>query len=343
MDDIKIHSPTSLTSWSTYNNEDIIDNMDNKYKFKSNQDKLDWVTKTMLQQIQDPNIQVSFTRVTSSTDVNVNTIQLTIKQSIRNIVRIVYSRELVKQSQVPSSQNILYAISTSINQSQYQIKSLQSDMDSLHKQLRAWKDTATKLSIEYWQKEKDELMQNYLVLLNRIKHDYVTKDEELKKEKEHSKSLEIQLQSYKRDGIGNVDDSDNIINKQHRSKQPSEQINNHTKNHQIFNHEHYEQDVFDEHEVELLAQGKKVDFAKLNDGIKPIATTTEPVTTPSIRSNPHTGVIEIWSTDDIFNDDEEKMSKVGNNNKQESLSSAMYHCDAENSCSNNISVKRRKV
>ena len=140
-------------------------------------------------------------------------IKILIKQSIQNIVRVVYSGKLIiipsSSSSSSSSQSVpqqqqqnnnvmsfLHSLSTTINESQSTIQSIKQQNIKLQQELIAWKDTAMELE-QTWQSDKDETMENFLVLLNRVKADYRKVVHELKlvkdnKEEEGGSSYRVQ-------------------------------------------------------------------------------------------------------------------------------------------------------
>lgn len=203
---------------------------------------------------------VDLCKTTDENSTNHDCIKILIKQSIRNMVRIVYSGQLLPSTPTLSSSNentnnnknhnqqsnlmpLLYSITKSFNQSQTKIETLQTQNKTLQKQLHGWKDTATKLDNE-WQKDKDETMANYLVLLNNVKRELRSVKEELEKEK--SKSLYLKKQQ--------------LQNQQSRDINSSLDPTTNVSFVDQYDADDHEEEVFDANEVELLSQGVKVDY-----------------------------------------------------------------------------------
>ena len=142
-------------------------------------------------------------------------IKILIKQTIKKLVRVVYTGQLLPSTTTSTSLSssscthtnstnlqtnllsLVHSITTSYNQSLTNITTLQNQNKTLQKQLNGWKDTATKLDNE-WQDEKDETLANFLVLYNQMKKDYRSVKEELKSEKKKNLLLMEKLQTHQK-------------------------------------------------------------------------------------------------------------------------------------------------
>ena len=175
-------------------------------------------------------------------------VKIVVKQAVSNIVKILYMGELISyhsfhhvnkttlptSTLLPTASNnnnnnnttcynnnsnssntnndngmllLLQSISNSYNQSQQLLHQTKQTQIKTQTQLYFWKDTATKLE-QSWQDEKNELLQNYLVLLNSIKgHLRIVKDE-LKCVQEKNTVLMKQLEEYRK--LNTVHSSNNV-------------------------------------------------------------------------------------------------------------------------------------
>ncbi len=329
---------------------------------EKNQAKFEWLTDILLQNKKDVTIvyeqSYNSTRYSDSQSnsyngidgEDYNFIKITIKQAERGMVRIVYSGELLPSRAIHRDDNnsytietelsgstrdnrrqnnvmdFLHSIATSYNQSMAQIDTLQNQHKKLKKELLSWKDTATKLQ-QSWQNEKDDTLQRYLVLLNRVKSDLRCAKDELKKEKDKQALLERKFSSR----------SATLTNSQ-RGPPGREAVVDHDDEHDV--------EMFDEYEVSQLAQGKRVDANLSKKGILKRETSTTPraaataikiklpnqesscstsstsapplfqssqysqnlsqsfYSQSSVRENPHTGSKEYYSVADLFRDDD---------------------------------------
>ena len=246
-----------------------------------------------------------------------NSAILKIKFTNNGIVRVVYSQNIPQKScsSLPFLQQTSQSLMTSISSSH----SLKIQSLKIENERNAWKDAATKLSIEQWKNEREQLMNRFLILLNRVKGDLRTANEKNNQEtqkyavlNEKYKRLELELNKGRELVVDHIDEHDD--------------------------------NIFDDREVMRLAAGDRVDNAtltptsrrtgtgrmasimakkrKLNAGAGagassiPSATAkrtkaavdhggadyTQDSSSSKIRKNPLTGSIEIWDADAIFSD-----------------------------------------
>lgn len=110
-----------------------------------------------------------------------------------------------------------------------ELEGLRDSNDKLVKDVSIWKDTAERLQEKHWEKERDELMSNFLVLLNQVKSQMRNVKSELDQQKMMNQSLQDKLK---------------------RLSKAREQVVDHVDEHDL--------EIFDPDEVALLAAGKRV-------------------------------------------------------------------------------------
>jgi hypothetical protein len=122
---------------------------------------------------------------TKVVDTEPNSIQIKIKHQMDNVMRILWSGELQvmpqleqfvnfqsRQQKTPSepvnAMPLLQALASSLEESNKKIDELKKSQRRLESQLYGWKDTAQKLD-NTWQYEKDEMLERFLIILNKSK------------------------------------------------------------------------------------------------------------------------------------------------------------------------------
>jgi len=311
------------------------------------QNKFSWMTKILLHPNKDVNIKYVYTQVDEDNTEHIHIdrcVKVVIKQSIDKVVRYVYSGDLEsiqnynqhdKTTKTNRYQNdnvmtFIYSITNALQQSKFKNEHMELEKSELMKQLHSWQDTATKLD-KSWQKEKEDTLNRYLVLLNHCKQDLRTAKNKLQDSQQKYNDLLRQTQetSDKSSGqsTGKVQDQE---------QEQKEAVIDYEDEHDI--------EIFDEDEINLLARGKRVyssknaskkekrveqnhTFSRQTSVTTEVTTSqSQPTSRPmsqhsqltsaaypsnsqtlsqsqSSRTNPHTGVVEMWSVDDLFHDE----------------------------------------
>jgi len=302
-------------------------------------DPISWSAQTLLEgQEQSQSAKENHYHTLFSRGVDCTVFQIKFINS-NKMVRVIYSQSISQTSS--SSLPFLHKISLSLKQSTSTAHSLRMQLNKMESERNGWKDSATKLSTEHWKNEREQLMNRFLILLNRVKGDYRTANEKLSEEKlkyavlyEKYKRLELELSKGKELVVDHIDEHD--------------------------------ANLFDEAEAEKLAAGDRVDsqfFKGQNDGTKKrianssigsssnigASTTThltrvkqlvahggstsvdasinrarsyqsfegsQPSNSSKRRKNPLTGSIEIWDAETMFSDSSSDEQEQGKSQKE---------------------------
>eukprot|EP00557_Chaetoceros_sp_GSL56_P004764 CAMPEP_0176489768 /NCGR_PEP_ID=MMETSP0200_2-20121128/7485_1 /TAXON_ID=947934 /ORGANISM="Chaetoceros sp., Strain GSL56" /LENGTH=400 /DNA_ID=CAMNT_0017886973 /DNA_START=24 /DNA_END=1226 /DNA_ORIENTATION=+ len=248
-------------------------------------------------------------------------IRLDVKYTFQTIVRVVLSVDIPRVSS--SSLSLVIEISDFLSGCLSTLQTLQSQVEQVERERKEWKDTAQKLCIEQWHGEREELIQRFLVLFNKVKGDLRNANEKLNQEKQQYKVLleryKIQEQRY-----GGRDDHDVMVD---------------------YEDEHDDVNLRDD-DVDRLARGiringspprplslsslpsssscKRAAVQEQGNARKKMKCTTrkhdddddddggvgtirKANSTPTTRTrkNPLTGSIEIWNVEDMFSEEED--------------------------------------
>ena len=297
-------------------------------------DLIAWMTQTLLEGQEhsldganESNSHPVFSQISNSAI-------LKIKFTNNGIVRVVYTQNIPQTA--PSSLPFLQQTSTSLMKSISSSHSSKIHSLKIENERNAWKDAATKLSIEHWKDEREQLMNRFLILLNRVKGDLRTANGKLSEEtqkyqvlQEKYKRLELELNKGRELVVDHIDEHD--------------------------------ANIFDDLEVMKLAAGDRVDGSasnptsrrpgthmkgsimakkrKLNAsaGACSIPSATAKRTKAAVdhggadvlddaqdssskmRKNPLTGSIEIWDADAMFSDSSGDEQERDGGKKQSSL------------------------
>ena len=131
-------------------------------------------------------IEITFSYYSQDDD---DGLELNIKQCLASgLKKFVYSTVLLETEKKASVLQCLQTLGDSLNASIEKNDRHQEEMRNVQQRLDNWRDTALKLDKEVWQREKDQLLQNFLTLFN----DTQTKA------KEQLKELQEELDLFKR-------------------------------------------------------------------------------------------------------------------------------------------------
>jgi hypothetical protein len=202
-----------------------------------------------------------------------------IMKHLSAIVRVIWNGTFRYQS--ATSLMFIQSMNSNMVKTHCELNSLRESTTQLSKDVSVWKDTAEKLCENHWKKERDELMNNFLVLLNSFKKELRQVSSELGHQKMMNRDLHDKLQK---------------LTSIAREK--------------VFDHEdEHDVEIFDQKEVELLAAGKKVVYKSNDICTKPEITANDtnnreskPETIFS-RRNPVSGAIEYFDVEDIHDED----------------------------------------
>lgn len=222
-------------------------------------------------------ISLQFTmRLNPNTEPEIN---MDMKHS-STIVRVIWSGSF--QLRNTTSMLFIQSIHTNMIQTHSELDSLRESTKQLSNDVSVWKDTAEKLHEKHWEKERDELMNNFLVLLNSFKKELRQVTSELGQEKMINRDLQDKLKKV--------------------TSIAREQVVDHEDEHDV--------EIFDQKEVELLAAGKKVEYNSKKQCIKPEITAMDAnkkeKSSDGIfsRRNPVSGAIEYFDVEDIHDEDD---------------------------------------
>jgi hypothetical protein len=100
-----------------------------------------------------------------------------------------------------------HTLGVTVNDLVHQMESYKKDIADREQKLKYWKETATRLSTEVWQKEKDQLVHNFVKLWNERQRREKKQFRELQEELEHTKKeLELRTSDKKRGRHLKLDD-----------------------------------------------------------------------------------------------------------------------------------------
>ncbi len=170
-----------------------------------------------------------------------NTILINIKVSSGNIpiVRNVFSLNLHRSTQPCGTLKLFTQISSSLQNAQSQIAFLETNRQSLERNLHSWKETASRLHRDHWVQEKEELMGNCLVLLNRVKSDLRQSRQKINEEKQRYNILEAKIKELRTE---------------------------YEKRRMVVDHEDdHDVEIFSEQDVDQLAMGVRIQGGDGND------------------------------------------------------------------------------
>lgn len=303
-----------------------------------------------------------------------NFVKMTIKQSLGSIVRVVWSGCLFMSTTSENKDHhqrnederkgceknnntmeFIQTIRSELLQSDGVIKQLLQNESKLESQMLSWKDTADKMG-DTWQEEKDGLLNRFLVLLNRVKSELRTAQNELKEEKEKNLLL---TQKERAPLIPHISQKTDLVD---------------------YEDEH-DLECYDPEEVKRLAMGDTSQRSKRSapngkaqqvkkrqrQAVHKTESSESPTKQPirrsilisqpgeslnvhcdhtmtesqimrqsqsSVRKNPHTGAIEMWSAESIFSQDIHINAKSNNSNTLNSISKQVAHPAEEDKKSN---------
>lgn len=109
-----------------------------------------------------------------------------------NISRIIYSQPIqpVSMSNSNTALAFIQQISNSLLYSSKRITSLEIERQKLTGERNSWKDTAQKLSTQKWNNERENILDQSMTILNRVKMTVREKQEEIDSEKKRYAELE---------------------------------------------------------------------------------------------------------------------------------------------------------
>jgi hypothetical protein len=307
---------------------------------RNGKDPIAWMTQTLLEGQEHPqqldganesNAHPVFSQISNSAT-------LKIKFTNNGIVRVVYAQDIPQTA--PSPLPFLHQTSISFMKAISSSHSVKIHSLKIENERNAWKDAATKLSIEHWKDEKEQLMNRFLILLNRVKGDLRTANGKVSEEtqkyqvlQEKYRRLELELNKGRELVVDHIDEHD--------------------------------ANIYDDVEVMKLAAGDRVDGSTSNPTSRrpgahmkgsimakkrklnasagdspgasaiPSATTKRTKATVAhggadlldgtqdssskMRKNPLTGSIEIWDADAMFSDSSGDEQEHDGGKKQSSL------------------------
>lgn len=194
------------------------------------------------------------------------------------IVRVIWSGTFQRRN--ISSFSFIQSINANLIEMQLELDSLRTSTKQFSEDVSVWKDTAEKLHQKHWEKEKEELMNNFLILLNQKKKELRTVSSELGEQKMINRSLQDKLKKA--------------------TLMTREQVVDHEDEHDV--------EIFDQKEVELLAAGKKVVYNSKKRLIQPEISIEDVIEKEkssegiSSRRNPVSGAIEYFDVEDIHDE-----------------------------------------
>jgi hypothetical protein len=281
-------------------------------------DPISWCTQTLLErQEQSQSANTSDSHAIFSQEID--GIILKIRFTNNGIVRVVSSQSISKISS--SSISFLQSISLSLKESTSTTLSLKIQLNKMERERNGWKDTATKLSTDHWKNEREQLMNRFLILLNRVKGDCRTANEKLSEESqryavlhEKHKRLELELNKGRELVVDHMDEHDINLFDDHEAKK-------------LAAGDRVDDSSFAREEIDttkfLLAKKRKANSSlgsssnKSRPGVgsTSIALSTNQMGTNQsfldthassnsgkTRKNPLTGSVEIWDTEGMFSD-----------------------------------------
>jgi ferritin len=131
---------------------------------------------------------------------SVDGLELVIQQKLSSgLQKYIYRATLGSVQEKSRILEFSHTLGVAVNASLQQIELLKKDVDDRQQKLGFWKATATRLSIEVWQKEKDHLVHNFVRLWNEKQRREKKQFQELMEELERTKKeLELRTGDRKR-------------------------------------------------------------------------------------------------------------------------------------------------
>lgn len=276
-----------------------------KVKWEKNQDeegngemedasKIKFLSKPLLEVEENEQISVAYSYDTSSN------LEPTIKMLMRErlstgVVRILWSDRLKPFQPEAGAFAFCSALGSSINQGKRQMEDLQKQCQGL----LGWKDTAEKLNGE-WQKDKDELLERFLILYKKTQEELrkaLTEIDDLKKSANQEPASLIAAAARTTQGA--------------RTTAAGARGRNKAKAAPAFEYQ-FGRDVelYDTETVERLAEGRKGrPTGDVASGAAREQTGPPSVVALPARKNPLTGSIEVWDVDALLDEEDEENSQ----------------------------------
>ncbi len=144
-------------------------------------------------------------------------------------------------------------ITSTLHQTQDTIHTLKKQQRKTNRQLNSWKTTATKLSFEHWEQEREDMMGRFVTLINRVKKDLRNTQSELDAQVHMNASLERKVESLEMQ-LASSKNTDH-----HHKLQPRTLM--------VDDIDQHDCEIFDDDEVDLLAKGKRLKEGTRSRGI----------------------------------------------------------------------------
>uniref|UniRef100_A0A7S3VB80 Uncharacterized protein n=1 Tax=Chaetoceros debilis TaxID=122233 RepID=A0A7S3VB80_9STRA len=179
-------------------------------RWKESPTKSEWVSQILLQSNSTDAIDKSFSGISQSSKTSVtykyksnegdvdeesraNGIEMSMKHSRGSIVRVISKQHIQKKLGTLGSLPFIQAITASLTLARQQETMLSLDLQKTSKRLSSWKRTAEQLHDSKWQKERDQLMNNFLTLLNNTKGTLRDVQSQLKEQQQNNLKLQEKI------------------------------------------------------------------------------------------------------------------------------------------------------